>query len=181
MSTDWSWGKFCNSFIMDELLDLRGEKRGSHREGGVGVRGISGWNPAKRKPNSPCFRLHEEGWFWGRLVPSQRRLGARLFAALMSAIVRRGRNIFRNRAAGAPDRGALVENSTAGSGSVGLERNLNCRTLNDPVSEARAHGCVLPGVQLSWFRSKARRSGFPSSGSGKGNCVSVSCCRTWFR
>jgi len=51
---------------------------------GVGVRGFSGWILAKSKPYSPCFRLHEEGWFGGRLVPSQDRLGARLLAVLMS-------------------------------------------------------------------------------------------------
>jgi hypothetical protein len=69
---------------MDEFVDLRSGKGGLSQGRGVGVRGFPGWILAKIKPNSPVFRLREEGWFWGRLVPSQGRPGARLFAVLMS-------------------------------------------------------------------------------------------------
>jgi len=68
--------------------------------GGVGVGGFSGRNQAKIRRISPVFRLREGWWLLGCLAPSHGRLGVEFFAVLLSAIVRRGRDIFCNRVAG---------------------------------------------------------------------------------
>ena len=68
-----------------ELLTRKtGRETVSHREEGGGVRWFPVWNLAKRRPNSPFVCLPKRGWYLGRLVPSQGRIGVRLFAVLMS-------------------------------------------------------------------------------------------------